>query len=84
MSEHAANLDAVEELLGEARATRGINPTPFINRSAVKTFLLEYAEHNRAHKFRRVSLETLRDINESVRQLMIARVRRLPSKGKTI
>lgn len=66
---------------GELKA---INPTPFINRTAVKNFLLEHAAATRAHKYQRVSLETLRDINNAVRAVMISKVRTLPSKGKTI
>ena len=70
--------------LVEKSRPRALNPTQFINRAAVRDFLLEYARANRAHKFERVSSETLQAINEAVRQQMIAHVRRLPSKGKTI
>lgn len=57
--------------------------TPFINRSAVRRFLLERAE-SRAHKFERVSEDTLRQINELVRSWCINHVARFPSKGKTL
>ena len=61
-----------------------MNKTPFINRSEVKKFLLEYSTTNKYHKFTRVSEQTLIDISESVRQKCIAHVRSFPSKGKTL
>jgi hypothetical protein len=61
-----------------------LNPTRFLCRAQVRNFLLEYARENRAHKYSRVSEDTLIEINEQVRYFLIARVRRLPSKGKTI
>ncbi len=67
-----------------AARPRALNPTRFICRTEVRSFLLECAEANRSHKFSRVSEETLVEINEHVRALLIAKVRRLPSKGKTI
>jgi hypothetical protein len=63
---------------------RTCNPTCFLNREAVRDFLLEQAAGTRAHKFERVSSETLHQVNEEVRRFMIGVVRRLPSKGKTI
>jgi hypothetical protein len=63
---------------------RVLNATPFINRAAVRNFLLQHAELTRAHKFPRVSAATLRIINEAVRQACVNQVRQLPSKGKTI
>jgi hypothetical protein len=68
---------------GTARA-RTLNPTCFLNREACRDFLLEQAAGTRHHKFERVSSETLHQVNEVVRQIMIGTVRRLPSKGKTI
>lgn len=67
-----------------ATKPRALNPTRFLCRSEVRNFLLEYARANRHHKFTRVSEETLIDINEAVRRVMIDRVHRLPSKGETI
>jgi hypothetical protein len=63
---------------------RALNPTPFLCRSECRAFMLEFAAANRHQKFSRVSEEALREINEAVRSLMMAKVRRLPSKGKTI
>jgi MFS superfamily sulfate permease-like transporter len=81
--------EAVQEVIGQHRPaqivrSRTTNPTCFLNREAVREFLLEQAAGTRAHKFERVSSKTLHQVNESVRQYMIAFVRRLPSKGKTI
>lgn len=63
---------------------RSLNETRFLNRAAVREFLLEYAAQTRAHKFTRVSAETLRAVNEAARQCCVSTVKRLPSKGKTI
>jgi hypothetical protein len=63
---------------------RSLNPTPFLNRAAVRQFLLDFAKANRAHKFERVSAETLLEVNEAVRHILMAKVRQLPSKGRTI
>jgi len=76
---------AVDQIiLSAGRRPRSLNETCFLNRAAVKTFLLEQAKQTRTHKFSRVSAETLRNVNELVRQHLFAVVRRLPSKGKTI
>jgi hypothetical protein len=61
-----------------------LNPTMFLNRAAVRAFLLEYAASTRHHKFSRVSAQTLLDVNEAVHQILMAKVRQLPSKGRTI
>jgi hypothetical protein len=63
---------------------RSLNPTPFLCRSAVRKFLLEQAAQNRAHKFTRVSENTLLALNELVRRHCVSLVSQLPSKGKTI
>ena len=87
--------EAVEEKIGDRRwemgeeqATaprlRSLNPTPFLNRAACKSFLLAYAAQTRAHKYARVSGETVQAINEATRRYMIELVRKLPSKGRTI
>lgn len=67
-----------------ATKPRALNPTRFLCRSEVRKFLLEFAREVRWQKFERVSEQTLIDINEQVRQLLISRVKRIPSKGKTI
>ncbi len=64
--------------------SRALNLTRFLCRSQIRDFLLHHARETRAHEFTRVSEETLIEINEQVRLFLIARVRRLPSKGKTI
>jgi hypothetical protein len=79
-AQRAAN--AVVERAAPVRA-RTLNPTCFLNASACREFLLEFAG-TRAHKFERVSGKTLHELNEHLRALMISTVRRLPSKGKTI
>ncbi|MGO8839485.1 MAG: hypothetical protein ACLP7I_12140 [Limisphaerales bacterium] len=66
------------------RMTQHVKPTPFLCRSAVRKFLLEHAGKTRAHKFNRVSEDTLLAINELVRRHCVTIVSQLPSKGKTI
>jgi hypothetical protein len=64
---------------------KALNSMPFINRRAVRDFLLEHAKGTRPfNKFNRVSEETLREIHEAVRQMLMARVHRAPSKGRTL
>ena len=63
---------------------KSLNPTPFLNRSRVRKFLLEQAARTRAHKYTRVSEQTLIELNETVRRQCIARVAQLPSMGKRI
>ena len=58
--------------------------TPFLCRAQVRKFLLEQAAKTRAHKYTRVSEQTLIEINERVRQMCISKVTCLPSMGKTI
>ncbi len=70
--------------LVEKKLTQHLNPTPFMCRSAVRKFLLEEAGRTRAHKFTRVSEDTLLAINELVRRHCVTIVHQLPSKGKTI
>lgn len=55
-----------------------------INRAQVRRLLLETAKQTRAHKFERVSTQTLDDINNEVRRVCSRTVQQLPSKGKTI
>lgn len=63
---------------------RTLNPTRFLNRAAVREFLLETAEQTRAHKFTRVSQATLVDINARVMNKCLEIARTVPSMGKTI
>lgn len=63
---------------------RTLNPTRFLNRAAVREFLLETAAQTRAHKFSRVSEATLTDINARVMNKCLELVRTAPSKGKTL
>ena len=55
-----------------------------INKSQVKKFILEYAAANRAHKFSRVSQETLDKVEAATRAACKAIVTSAPSKGKTL
>ena len=61
-----------------------LNPTRFLNRSAVRSFLLETAAQTRAHKFSRVSEATLVEINARVMTKCLELVRTAPSRGKTL
>jgi hypothetical protein len=70
--------------LTEPTKFRSINPAPFLCQSAVRKFLLEQAGRTRAHKYTRVSGQTMIELNEVVRQWMVLRVARLPSMGRTI
>ncbi len=67
-----------------AKRPRTLNPTRFLNRAAVREFLLETAAQTRHHKFTRVSEATLVEINARVMNKCLEIVRTLPSKGKTI
>jgi len=57
--------------------------TILINRRQVRQFALESARV-RAHRFTRVSSEFLFTCEAHLKQFVLAYVRRLPSKGKTI
>jgi hypothetical protein len=59
-------------------------PQRLVNRKAIKAFLLEYAQRNRAHRFSRVGESVLDDIEAAVRQKCRAVVDSQPSVGKTI
>jgi len=63
---------------------RSVDPCPFLHQSEVRKFLLEQAGRTRAHKYTRVSGQTMIELNEHVRQWCITRVARLPSMGRTI
>jgi predicted neutral ceramidase superfamily lipid hydrolase len=55
-----------------------------INKSQVKKYLLSFAEANRAHKFNRVSQETMDRVEAAARSACKAIVTQAPSKGKTL
>lgn len=67
-----------------SKRVKSVKPAPFINEKAVREFLLEHAGKTRAHKYTRVSEQTMIEISEMVRRYCIHRVASLPSKGKTI
>ena len=52
--------------------------------SQVKKFILEFAANNRAHKFSRVSQETIDRVEAAARSACKAIVTQAPSKGKTL
>jgi len=76
----------IENMLNEQAIMKlhSINPAPLLCQSAVRKLLLDQAAKTRAHKFTRVSGQTMIELNEVVRQWCVLRVARLPSKGKTI
>lgn len=75
----------IKDNFGVDAKLKTVNPTPFINRKAVKNFLLEHAARTRpANKFKRVSAETLKQMNDVVRVAMQNHVHRHPSVGKTL
>ena len=55
-----------------------------INKSKVKKYILDYAANNRAHKFTRVSQETIDRVEAAARATAKAIVLSSPSKGKTL
>jgi hypothetical protein len=55
-----------------------------INKSKAKKYILEYAANNRAHKYTRVSQETLDRVEAAARSACKAIVTTAPSKGKTL
>lgn len=55
-----------------------------INQTAVRELLLQQAKLTRAHRWTRVSEQTLRDAEEALRVWVINYVRSAPSKGKTL
>lgn len=62
-----------------------LNPTPLLNRKAVRNFLLERAARLRPfNRFARVSAETLAAIDAELRVRLEQRVRRQPSRGRTL
>ena len=55
-----------------------------INKSKVKKYILEFAATNRAHKFSRVSQESIDRVEAAARAAARAIVTSAPSKGKTL
>ena len=55
-----------------------------INKSKVKKYILEFAATNRAHKFSRVSQESIDRVEAAARAAAKAIVTSAPSKGKTL
>jgi hypothetical protein len=52
--------------------------------SKVRRYLLDTAGKQRAHKFTRVSQETLEKIESATRQACLAHIQSAPSKGQTL
>jgi len=55
-----------------------------LNKSAVRTYLLDVARATRSHRFERVSAETLEWLEGALRERIEALVRAQPSAGVTI
>lgn len=55
-----------------------------INKKNVKELALQQSKEQRAGRFKRVSHKFLLAVNESLRVIISERVRRHPSKGKTL
>ena len=55
-----------------------------ISPSCVRRFMLDHARKTRAHKFTRVSADTLAQIEGRVREYCACIVERAPSKGVTL
>jgi len=58
--------------------------TPLINREHVRQFLLDQAGKTRAHRYTRVSEDTLIAANEHLRHFLVQHVAKMPSMGKTL
>jgi len=70
---------------GVTRPTRprSLNPTPLINRAAVRDKALALAAKERAHTWTRVSEDFLQEVNDAALRAIVSHVARMPSKGKT-
>jgi hypothetical protein len=55
-----------------------------INRDYVRRWALDYAKETRSHKFTRVSEYFLNYIERECKNIIMDKVRRIPSKGKTL
>ena len=58
--------------------------TNLLNRAAVRRFALDYAKLTRSHKFERVSEGFLIRCQIELRNFVVDRINRHPSKGKTL
>jgi hypothetical protein len=58
--------------------------TKLISPSNARQFALEYAKSARAHPFRRVSKKFLEAVEVNARLFIQDRIRRHPSRGKTL
>jgi hypothetical protein len=75
----------MSELDNNQDEINGLNQTPFINRSKVKSFALDFAHsQQRTKNHTRVSGEFLKRINDRVRGIIIAEVKDQATKGKTL
>jgi len=69
----------------ENDSVTAINTTPFINRSKVKKFAIQFAQQQiRTKNHSRVSVSFLERINDRVRNMIIDEVKRQPTVGKTL
>jgi len=74
---------ALLDTAAESHTCKGPRKTRLINREAVRELALELAK-KRAHRFSRVSEDTLIQANDAVRRFLVDHVSRFPSKGKTL
>jgi len=76
---------AVDAVIDHHNKKKGVNPTPLLNRQAVRELFLDTARRERPfNKFSRVSEDTLITANAMLRQWIVARVKAAPSKGVTL
>ena len=81
----AVTIEHAQDEVNDARISDHTNPTPLLCRSACRELFLDTAKKLRPfNKFNRVSEDTLVWLNAQVRQLIVARVKAQPSKGKTL
>jgi hypothetical protein len=55
-----------------------------INRAYARKFMLEHAKDNRYHPFKRVSEQTLNDLEEATKRWIRNHVDKAPSRGVTL
>lgn len=65
-------------------ADKAVTRRGLINRRRVRSFLLDYAARNRAHRFTRVADAALDQVEAAVREKCRQIVNSQPSKGRTI
>lgn len=61
-----------------------MNTTPFINRSSVRRFALDYSKTNRAGKFTRVGKSFFERVDAKIRNIISSEVQSHPTVGKTL